>query len=31
MMRDGQKDAEQTISKELGSLISEVEDEYSDD
>nr|DAK63873.1 MAG TPA: type I neck protein [Caudoviricetes sp.] len=30
MMRDGQKDAEQTISKELGSLISEVEDEYSD-
>lgn len=31
MMRDGQKGAEERISKELGGLISEVEDEYSDD
>jgi len=30
MMRDGQKGAEERISKELGALISEVEDEYSD-
>lgn len=31
MMRNGQKGAEERISKELGGLISEVEDEYSDD
>lgn len=31
MMRDGQKNAEETLSKELGRIISEVEDEYSDD
>jgi len=31
MMRNGQKGAEERISKELGELISEVEDEYSDD
>ena len=30
-MRNGQKGAEERISKELGGLISEVEDEYSDD
>lgn len=30
MMRNGQKGAEERISKELGGLISEVEDEYSD-
>lgn len=30
MMRNGQKGAEERISDELGGLISEVEDEYSD-
>lgn len=30
MMRDGQKNAQETISKELGNIVGEVEDEYSD-